>query len=151
MKRSTNGGGGTKTRDSAQNPKYITITRCYHTTPSPPPPTTATVGAGPSSSTADAIGQRVAAAPLLGYASCRKKSYRYPPQSRVFMAADPEYWVFGYGSLCWNPGFEFKDSMVGYVQGFSRKFWQGNIAHRGTKEKVTLLLLLFLLRLTSSV
>uniref|UniRef100_A0A2S2PQC7 glutathione-specific gamma-glutamylcyclotransferase n=1 Tax=Schizaphis graminum TaxID=13262 RepID=A0A2S2PQC7_SCHGA len=51
------------------------------------------------------------------------------------MAENPEYWVFGYGSLCWNPGFEFKDSMVGYVQGFSRKFWQGNIAHRGTKEK----------------
>ncbi|XP_025190880.1 putative glutathione-specific gamma-glutamylcyclotransferase 2 isoform X2 [Melanaphis sacchari] len=51
------------------------------------------------------------------------------------MAEDPEYWVFGYGSLCWNPGFEFKDSMVGYVEGFSRKFWQGNIAHRGTKEK----------------
>lgn len=49
-----------------------------------------------------------------------------------------EYWVFAYGSLCWNPGFEFKDSMVGYVQGFSRKFWQGNIAHRGTKEKVNL-------------
>jgi cation transport protein ChaC len=54
------------------------------------------------------------------------------------MAENPEYWVFGYGSLCWNPGFEFKDSMVGYVEGFSRKFWQGNIAHRGTKEKVTL-------------
>ncbi|KAF0771895.1 glutathione-specific gamma-glutamylcyclotransferase 1-like [Aphis craccivora] len=51
------------------------------------------------------------------------------------MAEVPEYWVFGYGSLCWNPGFEFKDSMVGYVEGFSRKFWQGNIAHRGTKEK----------------
>ncbi|XP_025425939.1 putative glutathione-specific gamma-glutamylcyclotransferase 2 isoform X2 [Sipha flava] len=51
------------------------------------------------------------------------------------MDKDREFWVFGYGSLCWNPGFEFKDSMVGYVQGFSRKFWQGNIAHRGTKEK----------------
>lgn len=51
-------------------------------------------------------------------------------------AASAEFWVFGYGSLCWNPGFEFKDSMVGYVQGFSRKFWQGNVAHRGTKEKV---------------
>lgn len=52
------------------------------------------------------------------------------------MATDREFWVFGYGSLCWNPGFDFKDSMVGYVQGFSRKFWQGNIAHRGTREKV---------------
>lgn len=51
---------------------------------------------------------------------------------------DHEFWVFGYGSLCWNPGFDFKDSMVGYVQGFSRKFWQGNIAHRGTKEKVSI-------------
>lgn len=58
---------------------------------------------------------------------------RTPPRE---MDRHHEYWVFGYGSLCWNPGFDFKDSMIGYVQGFSRKFWQGNIAHRGTKEKV---------------
>ncbi|VVC24391.1 Gamma-glutamyl cyclotransferase-like,Glutathione-specific gamma-glutamylcyclotransferase [Cinara cedri] len=50
-------------------------------------------------------------------------------------AQSTEYWVFGYGSLCWNPGFEYTDSIIGYVQGFSRKFWQGNVAHRGTKEK----------------
>ncbi|XP_071454506.1 uncharacterized protein [Hetaerina americana] len=52
---------------------------------------------------------------------------------------DPEeedaVWVFGYGSLCWFPGFEYKDSVLGYVTGFKRRFWQGNAAHRGTAHK----------------
>lgn len=44
-------------------------------------------------------------------------------------------WVFGYGSLCWRPGFRFDKAVVGYVRGFSRKFWQGNSTHRGTTSK----------------
>ncbi|GJQ65737.1 hypothetical protein Trydic_g11922 [Trypoxylus dichotomus] len=44
-------------------------------------------------------------------------------------------WVFGYGSLCWRPGFEFDKAVVGHIKGFSRKFWQGNDVHRGTEEK----------------
>lgn len=48
----------------------------------------------------------------------------------------PEFiWIFGYGSLCWNPGFEFLHSMTGYVKGYSRRFWQGNTTHRGTEAK----------------
>ncbi|KAJ2954649.1 hypothetical protein O0L34_g2944 [Tuta absoluta] len=44
-------------------------------------------------------------------------------------------WIFGYGSLCWNPGFDYQQSVTGYVRGFSRRFWQGNTTHRGTENK----------------
>ncbi|XP_054743513.1 glutathione-specific gamma-glutamylcyclotransferase 1 isoform X1 [Anastrepha obliqua] len=44
-------------------------------------------------------------------------------------------WVFGYGSLCWNPGFEYSKCITGYMKGFVRRFWQGNTTHRGTDEK----------------
>lgn len=46
-----------------------------------------------------------------------------------------ELWVFGYGSLCWYPGFEYSKCVTGYVRGYVRRFWQGNTEHRGTKEK----------------
>ena len=51
-------------------------------------------------------------------------------------ASSTKLWVFGYGSLCWQPGFEFSNHQLGYIRGFSRKFWQGNTSHRGTEQKV---------------
>ena len=43
-----------------------------------------------------------------------------------------DVWIFGYGSLIWNPGFTFKKRQVGFIQGWSRRFYQGSIDHRGT-------------------
>lgn len=58
-----------------------------------------------------------------------------PSTSENLNEKNAEAWVFGYGSLCWYPGFEYAKCVTGYVRGYVRRFWQGNTTHRGTVEK----------------
>ncbi|KAL5974209.1 Gamma-glutamylcyclotransferase 2-2 [Asimina triloba] len=43
-------------------------------------------------------------------------------------------WVFGYGSLVWNPGFEYDEKVVGYIKDYRRVFDLACFDHRGTPE-----------------
>ncbi|KAI3438422.1 hypothetical protein D9Q98_000853 [Chlorella vulgaris] len=44
-------------------------------------------------------------------------------------------YVFGFGSLIGNPGFEYSDKVEPcYIKGWRRVFWQGSTDHRGTPE-----------------
>jgi len=43
-------------------------------------------------------------------------------------------WVFGYGSLVWNPGFKADEEFVGYIKGYRRVFDLACTDHRGTPE-----------------
>lgn len=32
------------------------------------------------------------------------------------------FWVFGYGSLVWNPGFEYDEKVMGFIKDYRRVF-----------------------------
>jgi cation transport protein ChaC len=52
--------------------------------------------------------------------------------------ADPQAlpdWVFGYGSLIWNPGFEFGEARLARVHGYHRAFCIRSTRYRGTPER----------------
>ena len=51
-------------------------------------------------------------------------------------------WVFGYGSLVWNPGFEIDESVIATLPGYARSFCMRSIHHRGTDENPGLVLAL---------
>lgn len=51
-------------------------------------------------------------------------------------------WVFGYGSLIWNPGFPVAETRLATLRGYCRSFCMSSIHHRGTKDHPGLVLAL---------
>ena len=53
-----------------------------------------------------------------------------------------ELWVFGYGSLIWDPGFPVAERRIARLKEYARSFCMRSIHHRGTEEDPGLVLAL---------
>ena len=51
-----------------------------------------------------------------------------------------DFWVFGYGSLIWNPGFAHVETSRARLSGYRRALCIHSWVHRGTQEKPGLVL-----------
>lgn len=45
------------------------------------------------------------------------------------------FWVFGYGSLMWNPGFAYQEAVPAQAAGYHRSLCIYSHHHRGTKQR----------------
>ncbi|MEM8699464.1 MAG: gamma-glutamylcyclotransferase [Pseudomonadota bacterium] len=53
---------------------------------------------------------------------------------------DTGFWVFGYGSLMWKPGFDFVERRLARLDGYRRRFALSSTRYRGSPEAPGLLL-----------
>jgi cation transport protein ChaC len=58
------------------------------------------------------------------------------------VAAGEDVWVFGYGSLMWNPAFHFAEQVAARLAGWHRSFCLWNTFGRGSPENPGLMLAL---------
>jgi len=56
------------------------------------------------------------------------------------MPEDGGFWVFGYGSLMWRPGFDIAEARLARLSGYRRAFALVSVHYRGTPERPGLVL-----------
>ena len=68
-------------------------------------------------------------------------AYRMARMEEMIAASPgPMVWVFGYGSLIWNPAFEFDVQRTGRLYGYHRSYCFWSHAGRGTPEQPGMML-----------
>ena len=70
----------------------------------------------------------------------RPRSASDDPQIRAVLAERGDLWVFGYGSLMWDPGFHHADAHPAVVHGYHRRFCVYSHNYRGTRAQPGLVL-----------
>lgn len=68
-----------------------------------------------------------------------------PPHPRAVLAeidTSAPLWVFGYGSLLWNPEFDVAERVPAVLEGYHRAFCMRSVHHRGRPEAPGLVLAL---------
>jgi cation transport protein ChaC len=61
-------------------------------------------------------------------------------RARLWSCDMGDFWVFGYGSLIWKPGFDYAEARRAHLYGYRRALCIYSFVHRGTPERPGLVL-----------
>jgi cation transport protein ChaC len=64
----------------------------------------------------------------------REEHYLDSPEIKAALARQGDFWVFGYGSLMWDPGFRHAEVHPALLYGYHRRFCVYSYRYRGTPE-----------------
>jgi cation transport protein ChaC len=62
------------------------------------------------------------------------------PEIAACLRLNSDVWIFGYGSLMWNPGFAYCEAVPALLRGYHRRFCIYSHSYRGTPERPGLVL-----------